>query len=116
MEASESDMTDERFAEEAEAPKRSQPVQERNTAMIAYDLRQPVSLDEAPAGSFCKWCGKPAIYQLTAVGDIHHNEEGFFCQTCGEEFTRTVADSLNRVITTDTTTFSTPGQASSMLS
>lgn len=84
--------------------------------MIAYDPRQPVSLDEAPTGSLCEWCGKPAFYQLTVPGIPRHDEERCFCRTCCKEFARTVADSLNRVITTDTTTFSTPGQASSMLS
>lgn len=75
--------------------------------MFAYDFRQPVSLDDVPPGRSCEWCGKPAIYQLTVLGGIHHNEEGFFCQACGEEFARTVADSLSRVIAADTTTLST---------
>ncbi len=70
--------------------------------MFADDFRQPVSIDDAPAGHLCEWCGKPAIYQLTVTGGRHHNEEGFFCQTCGEQFARTVADSLSRAITADT--------------
>ena len=74
--------------------------------MFAYDFRQPVSLDDVPPGRLCEWCGKPAIYQLTALGGIHHNEEGLFCQTCGEQFARAVADSLSRVITAEITTCS----------
>jgi hypothetical protein len=69
--------------------------------MFNHDFRQPVSLDDAPPSSRCEWCGKPAVYQLTALGGLHHNQAGCFCQACSEEFTRTVADSLSRVITAD---------------
>ncbi len=70
--------------------------------MLDYDFRQPVFIDDAPQARFCEWCGKPAVYQLTALGSTHPDKERFFCQVCGEEFTRTVADSLSRVITADT--------------
>ena len=71
--------------------------------MLNGDFRNPVSIDDAPAGSHCEWCGKPAIYQLIATGGKFHNEEGRFCAKCGEEFVRTVADSLNRLNIADTT-------------
>jgi hypothetical protein len=66
-----------------------------------YDFRQPLSIDHAHSTRHCEWCGKPAVYQLTAMGGVHHNEEGFFCQACSEEFVRVVADSLDREITTE---------------
>jgi len=62
--------------------------------MLNNALRRPVSVDLAPEGRFCAWCGKPAVRQLTVMGGTRHNEGGFFCQACAEEFVRTVADSL----------------------
>ena len=59
--------------------------------MLDNDFRQPISVDFAPQGSLCEWCGKPAVHQLTALGGKHHNEGGLFCRSCGEEFARTVA-------------------------
>jgi hypothetical protein len=44
------------------------------------DFRQPVSIDHAPPTRHCEWCGKPAVYQLTALGGVHHNEAGFFAR------------------------------------
>ena len=64
-------------------------------------FRQPVSLDVAPRGHLCEWCGKPAVHQLTTPGGTYHSEGGFFCQRCCEEFVRTNAESLIRVITAD---------------
>lgn len=69
--------------------------------MFSSDFRQPVMIDEAPTGHGCEWCGKPARYQLTALGGMHHNEEGMFCQACAQEFARAVAESLSRVMTPD---------------
>jgi len=69
--------------------------------MFENEFRQPTSVDQAPAGSLCEWCGKPAVQQLTALGGRSHNDGGFFCRSCGEEFARTVADSLSRVITAE---------------
>src|SRR5579872_1927638 len=65
--------------------------------MLNSDFRSPVSIDDAPPGSRCEWCGKPAMYNLLVTGGKHHNEEGRFCGACGEEFIRNVADSLNRI-------------------
>ncbi len=69
--------------------------------MSDNEFRQPISVDFAPRGSLCAWCGKPAELQLTTPGDKYHDEVRFFCQACGKEFARTVADSLSRVITMD---------------
>ncbi len=66
--------------------------------MIENEFRRPVSVDTAPRGSLCEWCGKPAEVQLTAIGGIAHNESGLFCNSCGQEFTRAVTSEgiLNR--------------------
>ena len=60
--------------------------------MSNNEFSQTVSVDFAPQGSLCEWCGKPAVQQLTAIGGKYHNEGGFFCFACGEEFTRTVSN------------------------
>lgn len=70
--------------------------------MLGNEFRSPVAVDTAPAGSQCEWCGKPAIYQLMVIGGKHHNEAGRFCAKCGEEFVRSVAESLSRVLSTET--------------
>jgi hypothetical protein len=58
------------------------------------EFQRPVSVDFAPHGSQCEWCGKPAERQLTAVGGSYHNESGIFCRSCGEQFTQGVANSV----------------------
>jgi hypothetical protein len=35
---------------------------------VENEFRQPVSIDFAPAGSVCEWCGKPAVQALTVLG------------------------------------------------
>lgn len=70
--------------------------------MFNNDFRSPVCIDDAPGDSLCEWCGKPAVYQLVVSGGNHHNKGGRFCATCGREFVRTVADSLDRVVTAET--------------
>ncbi len=59
------------------------------------EFRRPVSVDFAPQGSLCEWCGKLAERQLTAIGGTFHNEGGLFCRSCGEEFAQVVVASLN---------------------
>ena len=67
------------------------------------EFRRPVSVDSAPRGSRCEWCGKPATQQLTAIGGINHNESGLFCLPCGEKFSLAViANSAPNIATTDT--------------
>lgn len=62
--------------------------------MALNEFQRPVSVDSAPTDSHCEWCNKPAERRLTAVGGTYHNEGGVFCQSCGEQFTQTVASSL----------------------
>jgi hypothetical protein len=60
--------------------------------MSINEFRRPVSVDFAPRGSVCEWCGEPAERQLTAIGGAFHNESGFFCQPCGEKFAQGVVN------------------------
>ncbi len=62
--------------------------------MSNNEFRRPVSVDFAPRGSLCEWCGEPAERQLTAIGGSYHNESGVFCHDCGEKFSQTVASSM----------------------
>jgi hypothetical protein len=65
------------------------------------EFRKPVSVDSAPRGSLCEWCGKPAVVQLTAIGGNAHNEGGLFCRSCGEEFARAVSNIDGMAAATD---------------
>src|SRR5437773_11478893 len=56
------------------------------------EFGQSVTMDFAPEGSVCEWCGKPAMEQLTVIGGKRHNEGGYYCHACGEKFIQTVAD------------------------
>jgi len=60
------------------------------------EFRRPISIDFAPRGSLCEWCGKPAERQLTAIGGNFHNESGLFCFPCGEQFSQAVIKSLSK--------------------
>ncbi len=62
--------------------------------MQLNEFHRPFSVDFAPQGSLCEWCGKPAERQLTAIGGAFHNEGGLFCSDCGEEFTQGIVASL----------------------
>ena len=72
--------------------------------MSINEFRRPVSVDYAPRGSLCEWCGKPAERQLTAIGGVYHNEGGLFCRPCGDEFTRAVVNALAASATTQADT------------
>jgi hypothetical protein len=63
---------------------------------VENEFRRPVSIDFAPAGSVCEWCGKPAAQALTILGGKSHNEGGYFCSACVKEFIRLVASDLRR--------------------
>jgi hypothetical protein len=70
--------------------------------MSKNEFLRPISVDSAPRGSLCEWCGKPAEKQLTAIGGSYHNESGLFCLPCGEQFTMAViANSTRGIPTTD---------------
>ena len=71
--------------------------------MSSDEFRRPVSVDTAPRGSRCEWCGKPAEVQLTAIGGAAHNESGLFCRSCGEEFTRAVINASSLASSVDAT-------------
>jgi ribosomal protein L37E len=62
------------------------------------EFRRPVSVDFAPRGSVCEWCGQPAERQLTAIGGTFHNESGIFCRACGEQFSEAVINSAQASI------------------
>nr|BBH92575.1 hypothetical protein KTA_07740 [Thermogemmatispora argillosa] len=62
--------------------------------MPKNEFHQPVSVDSAPRGSRCEWCGEPAERQLTAIGGLYHNDGGLFCRPCGEKFIQAVLNSL----------------------
>ena len=63
--------------------------------MLNTNFDSSIATDFAPLGRLCEWCGKPAVQQLTAIGGPNHNEGGFFCSSCGEEFARSVAEPLH---------------------
>jgi hypothetical protein len=62
--------------------------------MPINEFRRPFSVDFAPRGSRCEWCGNPAERQLTAIGGSYHNEGGLFCRPCGEQFAQTVINAV----------------------
>jgi hypothetical protein len=70
--------------------------------MSTNEFLRPISVDSAPRGSRCEWCGNPAEQQLTAIGGISHNEGGLFCRPCGEQFSLAViANAARHVATVD---------------
>jgi len=69
--------------------------------MLDNAFRRPISVDRAPEGYLCDWCRKPAVHQLTAIGGIYHNQGGYFCHGCGEDFARAVVESMSSIVTVD---------------
>ncbi len=69
-------------------------ISEEENLVTSNEFRRPVSVDFAPRGSSCEWCGKPAERQLTAIGGDYHNESGVFCSPCGEKFSLAVLNSV----------------------
>jgi len=65
--------------------------------MLDNEFGQSVTMDFAPEGSVCEWCGKPAVERLTVIGGKRHNEGVYFCHECGEKFIQTVTDPKSRV-------------------
>jgi hypothetical protein len=66
---------------------------------IENEFRQPLSIDKAPEGGVCAWCGKPAEHQFTALGGKFISESSLFCRACGDQFVRAVASFLCREVT-----------------
>jgi len=64
--------------------------------MLNNTFCQPISVDSVPEGRRCDWCNKPAAHQLTAIGGPMHNQGGYFCQRCGEEFAHAVNRSMRK--------------------
>ena len=75
---------------------------------VENEFRQPVSIDFAPAGSVCEWCGKPAVQALIVLGGRGHNDSGYFCSGCGQEFIRAVASDLHRAVPAETSASYSP--------
>ncbi len=71
--------------------------------MLDLSFRQPICVDDAPQGSRCVWCRAPASLQLIVLGSSFQHETECFCRSCGEEYVRITAESLDRVITDDVT-------------
>ena len=61
------------------------------------EFRRPFSVDFAPQGSRCEWCGSLAERRLTAIGGSYHNESGIFCHDCGEQFVQVVVNAQKNV-------------------
>ena len=72
--------------------------------MSNNEFNQPVSFDFAPHGSVCEWCGKPAEQQITVIGGKFHNDGGFYCRKCGEEYVGEVTKALNAAAAAETET------------
>ena len=62
-------------------------------------FHRPIAVDRAPEGHLCEWCNKRALHQLTAIGGKYHNQGGYFCHSCGEEFALAVTRPMRRTIT-----------------
>ena len=60
--------------------------------MATNEFSRPVSVDFAPRGSICEWCGSSAERRLTAIGGSFHNKSGLFCRACGEKFFQAVVN------------------------
>jgi hypothetical protein len=71
--------------------------------MLDREFRRPVCIDDAPQGKACAWCGKAAVYQLTAIGRRGNNEEGYYCGECAGRYVGALADLLTRVVTAEST-------------
>jgi hypothetical protein len=66
---------------------------------IENEFRQPLTIEQAPEGSVCEWCGKPAQHRFVGLGGTSQHESSLFCRPCGEAFVCTVASSLRREVT-----------------
>ena len=65
--------------------------------MFTNEFYRPYSIDFAPQGSRCEWCGALAESQITAIGGAMHNHGGLFCRSCGKRFCALVANAAHTV-------------------
>jgi hypothetical protein len=72
-----------------------------NNPMFTNEFDRPFSVDFAPHGSRCEWCGALAESQITAIGGAMHNQGGCFCRSCGERFCALVANALHTAAGSD---------------
>ena len=68
-----------------------------NSSMFTHEFNRPFSVDFAPQGGRCEWCGALAESQITAIGVAMHNQGGLFCSSCGEKFCALVANAPHTV-------------------
>ena len=62
--------------------------------MEEHEFCRSVSFDNAPQGSRCERCGKPAVFRLTAIGGMAHIDSGVFCLACGSTFVKLLAQTF----------------------
>ena len=62
--------------------------------MEEHEFCRTVSFDNAPQDSRCERCGKPAVFRLTAIGGMAHNNSGVFCLACGSTFVKLLAQTF----------------------
>ena len=65
--------------------------------MFTNEFYRPYSVDFAPHGSQCEWCGSLAESQITAIGGTMHNQAGFFCCSCAERFCALIVNAAHTV-------------------
>ena len=66
---------------------------------IEDELRHPLTIDQAPEGGICEWCGKQAVHSFLVLDEKCQNEKVLFCRACGDAFVCAVASALSREIT-----------------
>jgi hypothetical protein len=62
--------------------------------MEEHEFCRSVSFDNAPQGSRCERCGKQAVFRLTAIGGMAHDNSGVFCLACGTTFVKLLAQTF----------------------
>ena len=66
--------------------------------MPSNEFTRSVSVDFAPRGRVCEWCGNLAERQITAICGSFHNKSGVFCGPCGEKFAENVTKASNMLL------------------
>jgi hypothetical protein len=68
-------------------------------SMFINEFNRPFSKELISDGKECEWCDKPAVQHLIAISGTHHNAEGVFCHSCGEQFSRAISEQFSQTIT-----------------